>query len=442
MIEEDPREVIATISMSSAQKLGVLATLLLTITDGFDLLAMSFAAPGITADWHLTRATLGYLMATNLIGMGLGAVLIAPLGDRFGRRRLVLAALIAIALSMVCSAAARTPIELGILRLITGLGIGGMVGATLALATEYANARNRTLTASIMSVGLPIGGMVGAIAAAFILRHHDWRSIFLIGSGVTIVVAVVSIFLLPESVDFLLMRPEASRRVELNRILTSYGLNAVPTGYQPPQKAIARGSYAGLVTPVLRGTTAAMVLINFAMMTTVYFLLGWLPQIVADMGFSKAEAAGIGAFSNGGGVLGALLLGWASRRFSSVWLTMVGMLATAATVILVAWVPHDLNSLRAAAALQGFMALGTSAGIYGVLAAAFPAQARSTGIGVSFGFGRGGTVAATIIPGILFTAGWANLAVAMIMALGALVAAATLFTWEQGRPARAAHVPN
>ena len=215
----------------------------------------------------------------------------------------------------------------------------------------------------------------------------------------------------------------------------------MPADYVPPRPTVARASYAGLVTPALRGTTAAMVLVNFAMMMTVYFLIGWLPQMVADMGFSKAQAAGVGIYSNGGGVAGALLLGWAARRWSPVLLTLAGMIGAALAVILVAWVPRDLAALHAAAALQGFMALGTAAGIYGVLGTAFPVQARSTGIGVSFGFGRIGTVTATVIPGVLFTAGWAILPVAIIMSLGALTSAATLFVWDRGRTKRAVGLP-
>ena len=437
----DPREAMATMPMSTAQKLGVLNTLLLTMTDGYDLLAMSVAGPSVTADWHLSHAALGYVMAANLVGMGLGALTIAPLADRIGRRRLVLVALVVIALSMVLSAMARGPGELGALRLVTGLGIGGMVGATLALATEYANVPNRTLTASIMSVGLPIGGVVGAIAAASILRHHDWRAIFVVGGVITALVAVVSLFLLPEAVEFLLMRRDPASRAELNRVLRRYGHAAVAPDYRPPTPEAVRASYAGLVTRAMRGTTAAMVVINFAMMTTVYFLLGWLPQIVADIGFSKAEAAGVGIYSNGGGVVGALMLGWAARRYSPVLLTLVGMVGAALAVVLVAWVPADLPTLHAAAALQGFMALGTAAGIYGVLGAAFPAPVRSTGIGVSFGFGRIGTVAATVVPGILFTAGWGKLTVAVAMAMGALIAAVTLAVWHHGRTDATSRLP-
>jgi MFS family permease len=266
----DPREVMAIMPMSLAQKLGVMCTLLLTTTDGYDILAMSFAAPSVTVEWGLTRQALGFLMAMNLIGMGLGSVLIAPLADRFGRRNMVLVALIAIAASMFFSAAASTPVQLGFLRLITGLCIGGMVGPTLSLATEYANLRNRALTASIMSVGLPIGGMLGAMVSAALLLHYDWRLIFIVGGATTSLVVLVSYFLLPEAVDFLILRPGVKSRTTLNAILRRYGRDEVSAAFVPQTPLAVKRSYAGLFTPEMRWTAAAMILINFAMMTTIW----------------------------------------------------------------------------------------------------------------------------------------------------------------------------
>lgn len=431
----DPRVAMDTLPMSFAQKLGVANTLLLTATDGFDILAMSFAAPGVTAEWALTRQTLGFIMAMNLIGMGLGSIAMAPLADKFGRRRMVLVALVLIAASMLLSPLAANPVQLGLLRLITGLSIGGMVGPTLALATEYANRRNRTLTASIMSVGLPIGGMLGGMASAWILLHHDWRMIFFFGGSVTIAVGAISWFLLPEAVDFLVLRRDGKSRATLNRILRRYGHDAVPDDFVAPAPEVRKSSYAGLVTPAMRWTTLAMLTVNFTVMVTIYFFMGWLPQIVADMGFSPSDAVTVSVYQNVGGIVGALTLGWAARRYPPIALTVAAMVGTAATVVMLTLMPADLTALRISAALHGFMALATSAGIYGILAAAFPANMRSTGVGVSFGLGRIGTIGATIIPGILFTAGWPTLAVASVMSLGALAAATILFTWNRGRTA-------
>lgn len=192
--------------MSRAQWVAVGITLLISATDGHDILAAALPAPSVLAHWHLTHETLGKILAINLIGLAIGSLFISPLADRIGRRLTILGSLLLVTASMFLSAAADAPFMLGLSRLIAGIGIGGMVGATLSLATEYANLRNRPLTAAVISVGLPLGGLLGAATAAVLLKDYSWRAIFMSGGVLTLAITGLSAVLLPESVDYLMGR--------------------------------------------------------------------------------------------------------------------------------------------------------------------------------------------------------------------------------------------
>ncbi len=433
--ERDPRSALLTTPMSLAQKVGIAVTLLITATDGYDILAASFAAPSLTAEWRLTHAAIGLILGVNLIGIGLGALIVSPLADRIGRRLTILPCLLLIAVSMFLSGAVNGAPGLAALRFISGVGIGGMVGATLSLATEYANARNRLLAAAVMSIGLPLGGVVGAATASVLLKVESWRSIFITGGFITLGVMAIAAVLLPESVDFLIGRGDKRSLVALNRVLGRFGhapITSVPPveAGEHPQVGSNEPRRTGIFAPGARGTTLAMVIINFAQMMTIFYFISWLPQMVADMHFTGSAAASVSIVQNLFGILGALVVGWLARQWPIIPLAVLTMVGTGAAIILFAFLPPTMMLLRFGAGMEGFMALGCSAAIYGVMARAFPAKTRSTGTGFAYAFGRLGSIVAAVVPGLLFTAGLGFAPVAALMSAGSLVAVAAILLWN------------
>jgi MFS family permease len=87
----DPRETLASAPMSALQTLVVATTVGLTALDGFDVLSISFAAPGIATEWGIDRAAPGVVLSMELFGMALGALVLGGMADRFGRRPTMLA---------------------------------------------------------------------------------------------------------------------------------------------------------------------------------------------------------------------------------------------------------------------------------------------------------------------------------------------------------------
>ncbi len=149
------------------------------------MLAISFASPGIAREWGIDRAALGFVLSMELIGMGLGSIFLGGLADRIGRRRTLLGCLVVMAGGMLMATQSRNVYALSVWRVVTGLGIGGMLAAINAVAAEFANARRRALSVSLMAIGYPLGAVAGGSIAAVLLKQGDWRAVFWFGAAVT-----------------------------------------------------------------------------------------------------------------------------------------------------------------------------------------------------------------------------------------------------------------
>ena len=215
----DPREVISSAPMSRLQVAVVGVTIALNALDGFDVLSISFASPGIAAEWGIDRAALGIVLSMELIGMAVGSILLGGLADRIGRRPTILACLTVMAGGMLMTTTVSGLIDLSIWRVITGLGIGGMLAAINAVAAEFSNSRRRHLSVSLMSIGYPMGAVLGGLVAAQLLQGNDWRAVFYFGAAVTAALIPVVYFLVPESVHWLTRRQPAGALETINRTM-------------------------------------------------------------------------------------------------------------------------------------------------------------------------------------------------------------------------------
>ena len=194
-----PQEILDRSPMRPLQITAVAICVLLNAVDGFDVLAISFASPGIASEWGIERAALGIVLSMELIGMAVGSVVIGPIADRYGRRPIILACLVFMTAGMFATAQASSVIELSAYRLGTGLGIGGMLAVINAMTAEYANARYRPMAVIIMASGYPLGAVLGGAVVSNMLVSFDWRVVFVFGGVVTALCIPLVYWLLPES---------------------------------------------------------------------------------------------------------------------------------------------------------------------------------------------------------------------------------------------------
>ena len=421
----DPREIINRSAMSWLQVCAVVITIGLNALDGFDVLSVSMASPGIAKEWGIDRAALGIVLSMDLIGMAIGSVFLGGLADRIGRRPTMLGCLVVMTVGMYMATQVLGVYDLCVWRVITGLGIGGMLATINAVAAEYSSLKQRNLCVSLMAIGYPIGAVLGGLVVAQLLKGHDWRVVFHFGAIITAAFIPLVFLFVPESVSWLCQKQPRRALERINRALARMGHAAVGVLPALPGPA-ARRSIADILKPGLVGTTLLITLVYFLHIMTFYYILKWVPKIVVDMGFAPASAAGVLVWTNVGGATGGAILGLLTRRLSLKSLTIGALVVSTVMVNVFGRGQADLQQLALICAATGFFTNAGVVGLYALFAQVFPTHVRATGTGFAIGFGRGGSALAPIVAGFLFTAGYGLPAVSLFISVGSLIAAGAL----------------
>jgi MFS family permease len=389
--------------------------------------------------------------------MALGSIFLGSLADKIGRRPTVLGCLAVMATGMFMATTRNgvlgglvmpvfAPIaqsfgysldvrlaDLSMWRIVTGLGIGGMLAAINAVVAEFSNSRRKDLNVAIMSIGYPVGAALGGFITSTGLELAEWRTVFYFGATVTILMIPTVFFLMPESVHWLTRKQPEGALDRINKTLRRLGHATVDA--LPAVSAETRKRSSGdLFRPPLLVVTVLATAAYFFHITTFYYIVKWVPTIVVGMGFAPSSAGYVLSWLNVGGATGGTVLGLLSQRFSLKALTIAVMLLSTVAVTLFGRSPADLTKLILICMVAGFCTNAAITGMYAIFAKAFPTHVRASGTGVAVGIGRGGSVLAPIIAGFLFTyfdpSGTdlhASLpSVSMIMGLGSLVAAIVL----------------
>jgi benzoate transport len=421
-VSTDPRETLSVAPMSRLQVLAVAVTVGLTALDGFDVLSISFASPGIANEWGIDRAALGIVLSMELMGMAIGSVILGNLADRIGRRPTMLGCLLLMTAGMFLVTTVRQIPQLEAWRFMTGLGIGGLLATSNAVAAEFSNLRRRNLSVSLMAIGYPIGAVIGGLIVAQLLHGHDWRSVFYFGGTIT-ALFIPLVLLLPESVHWLTQKQPAGALEKINRALRRMGHEIVAA---LPAISTTTRTRSGIFAPALIATTLLATLAYFFHVMTFYFILKWIPKIVVDMHFAPSAAAGVLVWANVGGALGGLTIGFLTQRVGLKPATIGVMLLSTVMVIVFGRSAPDLHELSLLCACAGFFTNAAIVGLYAIYAQAFPTQLRASGTGFAIGIGRGGSVLAPITAGFLFKWGYGLPQVALYMAMGSLIGAGVL----------------
>src|SRR5258706_4167147 len=208
--------------MSSFQIMIVVITTALNMIDGFDVLAISFTAPLIAREWVVTPQPLGILLSAGLAGMALGSLFLSPVADILGRRAVLIASTAVLSVGMLASAVTGNVLELAVCRLLTGIGVGGVLASGNTLLAEYSSERWRDLSISTMVVGYSAGAIVGGSISAYLIAAFGWRAAFIFG-GVCSTVLLPAVFVLPESLDFILASKAKNPLSRANQVLRGAG---------------------------------------------------------------------------------------------------------------------------------------------------------------------------------------------------------------------------
>lgn len=428
--KEDLAAVLERRTMTPFQVAAVGICTILNAIDGFDVLAISFAAPLLAAEWTLQPAELGLLFSSGLIGMTVGSLLLAPLADRIGRRRLTLGSVIGVTAGMFLSAIAQDPNQLAVTRVLTGLGIGAMLPSLATVVAEYSSTRRRALSVSVWATGYPVGATLGGFGAVSVADSFGWRGIFVLGGLLSLAMIPVVIWRLPESLAFLATRRPRGALDQINLLLRRVGRDAVDEIPDPPA-AQPRVRVRDVVRGRLGARSAALWGAFFCVMMSFYFVLSWTPKLLVDAGLRAEQGISGGVLLNLGGIAGGLGLGLLAARVGPYRIVALTMVAGAASVALFGLFAHGLALSLALALVVGYLIFGSIVGLYSIMPSVYPTEVRNTGAGLSVGVGRIGAIVSPFVAGVLLENGWSGSATYILFALPLFVAGVATFFLER-----------
>ena len=397
-------DLIGTGPMGRTQFVVFFVALLLNILDGFDVTSMSFTVHSIGDQLQIPTENLGLVFSIALAGMMIGAMFIAPVSDVLGRRRIVLACAGAIGVSMIATGFATTLWHLIVLRLITGLGVGGMLASLAAITSEFTPKRYRSFAVVTVTAGYPLGATIGGFVAAPMIPAYGWQSVFFLGGGCTLALVLVAFLLIPESLQFLAARRPSGALEKFNAVLKRLGREPVAELPTMRSDGETKANVLGLLRPALRRTTITLWSTFFFCFICLYFLLSWIPKLVIAAGMSESQGVYASVAFNGGAILGVACLGWLSSRTSLSRLIGLFLLGGAICMLLFA-VFDGARFLIFSLLVIGFLLQGGFTGLYAVAAKVYPTDLRSTGVGWAIGIGRFGAVVGPYIGGLLIARG-------------------------------------
>ncbi|MDC8759799.1 MFS transporter [Janthinobacterium fluminis] len=406
---------------------------LCVIMDGFDVQAMGYVAPAIIQDWHVSKANLGPVFGAGLLGMLVGSLLFSIAADKVGRRPVLIGATLFFSVCMLLTPLATSIEQLQIIRFITGLGLGAVMPNAMALAGEYSPLRKRVTLMMLVSCGFTVGAVLGGLLSAALIPTFGWQSVFYVGGIVPLVIGILMFFLLPESMQFLVLRKKNLDKVArwLKRIAPDTVID------RDSQFIVHEKEHKG--APVLQlfkdgraKMTVLLWVINFMNLLNLYFLSNWLPTIAKDAGLSTANAVLAGTALQVGGTIGTVVMGQLIDR-SSFRRVLLPCFAVAAVAIALIGRPDvSLAFLFTAICIAGFCVVGGQPAVNALAASYYPTTLRSTGIGWSLGVGRIGSIVGPVLGGELIRLNWPNSTIFLVVAIPAVVS--TLMVWGMRRP--------
>lgn len=430
---------IADRPMTPIQILTIGICVVLNMLDGFDILAMAFTAPGISAEWGVAPQTLGLLFSAAPVGMAIGALFMGPFADKAGRRLTIILCLIVITAGMLSSAFTNSVPQLFVLRLVTGVGIGAILPILNTVVAEYSSRQWRDFSISLMHAGYPIGVVVGGSIAVILISQYGWRSIFVLGGSLSAVMLLIAVWKLPESLDFLIVKRPANALEKTNALLKQLGQPALAE--LPETSVDDRHEAAGIryvLSDQMRSSSLLLWCAFFLLMFTMFFLQSWTPQILVDAGFTEQQGITGGIAMSFGGIVGGIVLG-----FSSIWLSLavrirfylgVSAVAMIAFILLAPAFYFQLFGVF----LMGFFVFGSMTGLYAAAPRIYPTAVRATGVAWGVGIGRFGAILGPAFAGLLIGAGVPARLCFVIYAAVMVLAVLTMLFLRVPEPARQA----
>jgi len=379
------------------QKLILAVLALAYLTDGVANQSIGLAIPALVQDWGLPREAFASIAAIGLVGLTIGALVGGVLGDRFGRRTMMIVSTAFFGVMTMAQAWASGPADLLILRFLDGLGIGAMIPNGAAMISEFTPRPKRAFALSIGMSFIAVGAMVSGVVGNLIIEPYGWEGMFLVLGGIAIFAALVLLVFLPESPVYL--ANSGASQAKLRAVARRCGLvvgEGMITASDPRAGVLRRKPLSALFEAKVASSTVFLWIAFFFCLLANYAMFSWVPAMLAGLGFALSlTGLGMTALSFGG-ILGGMGCGWLISKCGSrgvvVMMAAGGVVAALALGLLIRSGVQSFATILAFLFVIGIFCSGLLNGLYTFSAFIYPDSARSTGVGAAAAAGRIGAI--------------------------------------------------
>lgn len=402
------------------------------VVDGFDTQAIGYVAPAIIQAWGVDRTAMAPAFSSGLVGVMIGALCLGTLADKLGRRRMLIACTGLFGLFSLLTATSTSLSELLIYRLVTGVWLGGAMPNAVALTTEYASEKRRTLTVMLMFAGFSLGAALGGVVAGLLVARSGWTVVFVVGGIIPLCLVAVLAKWLPESTHF--VGPAISQPVPgpHRRAGQSEGSTAVIR--QSSRSVIEL--FRALFENGRMAMTLSIWTVFFMNLLALYFLSNWLPLILTETGATFSNAAIATGVYQLGGTVGTLVIGTALNG-RATFRRLAGVYACGSCVVLLLGVAlrwHTMLFVFTGAA--GFCVIGAQIAANALTVEHYPPDIRATGIGWALGVGRIGSIVGPLIGASIVTLSGSDVTTIGVAGFPLVIAACAAVCVDLFRPQR------
>jgi AAHS family 4-hydroxybenzoate transporter-like MFS transporter len=414
--------------------------LLVAILDGFDTQVIGFLVKPMADSLAIAPSAFGPVFAAALVGLMIGALVLAPLADCIGRKKVLLASVITFGVFALLTAFVDQYDELLLVRFLTGLGLGGAIPNLVALAAEYMPRRASRSAVTLVFCGMPLGAMLAGLTAQHVLAHWDWRVIFIIGGLLPIAVALIIALRLPESMEYL-ARSSRNRSV-LDRLIKQL----FPSVSTLPVETFATVQSTAERIPVSRlfidgmWRRTLLLWLPYAMnLLILYSIMSWIPTVLASANAPMSTGILAIILFSLGGVIGSVCQGYAMNRYGTTHVLLGEFVCYLALVLVLSTLPVTLDFFLGVMFVLGITVQGAQAGLNAVAAEIYPQSIRSTGVGWALGIGRIGSILGPIFGGLMLGLGWSLQQIFMAALLPGTIALGAMLIILLGQARAVAH---
>ncbi len=403
--EASPTRAGGNITLPRAHVIAVIVCWLFVVFDGYDLIVYGNVISSLQDEWGISASTAGTLGSLAFVGMMIGAVLAGRLSDAIGRKNAVIGCVVVLSVFTALCAVAPGPVIFGLLRLVAGIGLGGLVPTSNALAAELVPDKWRAAVATMMMSGVPIGGSIAALVGIPVIPNWGWRPMFAFALIPLFVLVPLAIKVLPA--------------------------HAVPKTH--PDNS--QGGFKELLGSRFRTISIMFAAVTVVTLLAWYGLGTWLPKLMQGEGTDLGNALTFSLALNLGAVAGSFITAWGGVRWGSVPTSIIAALI-AGVALLTLLLDPPVAAVYLIFVFAGVGTHGTQALIIAAVASYYPDHLRGTALGWALGVGRIGAVAAPQIGGWLLAAGLGADSNFVLFGVSALISSLLLTVVWKKFPAR------